>query len=86
MFACHESAVDFKPQWEYTEKSAIANAANEGCIGGGGVDGAINEAGGNTLVKDRLLLPLIKFDGNEKINEKRCLIGDAKITGPRKYD
>ena len=59
-------------------KSAIVNAANEECLGGGGVDGAISDAGGPTLLKDRTAL-------REKSNGVRCPTGEAVITGPGKY-
>jgi O-acetyl-ADP-ribose deacetylase (regulator of RNase III) len=51
---------------------AIVNAANEGCSGGGGVDGAINRAGTEALTRAREALP--KFDG------VRCRTGSAVIT------
>jgi hypothetical protein len=35
---------------------AVVNAANEGCVGGGGVDGAVNAVGGSALVRARRLL------------------------------
>ena len=35
---------------------ALVNAANEGCIGGSGVDGAVNDAGGAALVAERRTL------------------------------
>jgi len=35
---------------------AVVNAANEGCVGGGGVDGAVNRLGGAALVRARRLL------------------------------
>eukprot|EP00565_Helicotheca_tamesis_P002498 CAMPEP_0185723102 /NCGR_PEP_ID=MMETSP1171-20130828/49_1 /TAXON_ID=374046 /ORGANISM="Helicotheca tamensis, Strain CCMP826" /LENGTH=229 /DNA_ID=CAMNT_0028390765 /DNA_START=53 /DNA_END=742 /DNA_ORIENTATION=+ len=75
------SVVDFT----YTpnhEKSAIVNAANEGCLGGGGVDGAITEAGGPNLEKDRLSLPVELVDDGYEL---RCPTGDAKTTGPGSY-
>lgn len=56
-------------------KSAIVNAANEGCLGGGGVDGAISNAGGEELYNDRFNLPQVTPG-------VRCLTGNAVITGP----
>jgi len=58
---------------------AIVNAANERCIRGGGVDGAINNAGGPNLWKDREALPLLSKEG------KRCHTGGAVVTGPGRY-
>ena len=52
---------------------AIVNAANEGCIGGGGIDGEVNRRGGETLQEARFALPRVGAGC-------RCLTGDAKIT------
>jgi len=54
---------------------AIVNAANEGCLGGGGIDGRICDLGGSVLAEARLALPVL--DG---CSSKRCNTGDAKIT------
>jgi len=62
---------------------AIVNAANEGCIGGGGVDGCISDAGGRTLRKHRLALPIL--EESEESKGVRCPTGQAKITGPGRY-
>lgn len=56
---------------------AIVNAANEHCLGGGGVDGAISLAGGSELLNARLQLPVLKVSGKTDL---RCETGDAKIT------
>lgn len=89
------SVVDFdyppKPS-----KSGIVNAANEGCIGGGGVDGAVGDAGGPNLLRDRHALPVLsrqnhgeeEYDsGYESFDdyEIRCFTGGAKTTGPGSY-
>lgn len=60
------SVVDFRGD-------AIVNAANRGCLGGGGVDGAINDAGGYRLEEARRELPVLR-------PYVRCETGDAKVT------
>ena len=55
------------------EGDAIVNAANRGCLGGGGVDGAISSAGGDALADARLALPLVR-------RGVRCEAGDAVVT------
>ena len=57
------------------EGGAIVNAANRGCQGGGGVDGAITRAGGDELRKLRRRLPK-PFPGVDD----RCETGDAVRT------
>jgi O-acetyl-ADP-ribose deacetylase (regulator of RNase III) len=54
------------------------NAANESCLGGGGVDGAISSAGGPRLLADRKALPIVGPG-------IRCKTGNAVITGPNSY-
>jgi len=54
---------------------AIVNAANKGCLGGGGVDGAISSAGGPALLAARKALPLVSGSSST-----RCPTGEARIT------
>jgi O-acetyl-ADP-ribose deacetylase len=64
---------------------AIVNAANTGCLGGGGVDGAITSAGGPSLAEDRKALPILDLAEEAREGGVRCPTGQAKLTGPGKY-
>ena len=68
-------------------RGAIVNAANEACLGGRGVDGAINGAGGPDLERDRrALAPLLAGEGGGGVErEVRCPTGGAVTTGPGTY-
>lgn len=77
------SVVDFAWDGVNPNNAAIVNAANEGCLGGGGVDGAINTAGGPNLQRDRASLPVLKR--SVSFGEVRCPTGSAVITGPGSY-
>jgi len=60
------SVIDF-------QGDVMVNAANNGCISGGGVDGAISSAGGDELHEARLKLPVLR-------SGVRCETGGAKLT------
>jgi O-acetyl-ADP-ribose deacetylase (regulator of RNase III) len=66
LYAIQGSLVDF-------EGDVIVNAANEACLGGSGIDGAIADKGGALLFQARNALPVIKTN-------VRCLTGEAKTT------
>ena len=80
LVVCFGSIVDFYYPTNPV-RSAIVNAANNRCLGGGGVDGAISIAGGPDLLSDRTALPYFDI----KKMQVRCLTGDAVITGPNTY-
>ena len=66
VYVGHDSVVNFSGD-------AIVNAANEGCLGGGGIDGEINRRGGQVLLDARGALPMVGTG-------IRCKTGDAKMT------
>jgi hypothetical protein len=51
------------PGWQHAvgaaNGSSVANAANEGCLEGSGVDGSVYDAGGSSLAVARSALPLL---------------------------
>jgi len=59
--------------------AAIVNVTNVGVLGGGGIDTEITRAGGERLLSARLNLPVV--DGEAT----RCVVGDAKLTGPASF-
>lgn len=69
---CRGSVLDFVGD-------AIVNAANTGCLGGGGVDGAISKAGGMTLQRAREALPVLE-KGENGWSSVRCRVGEAVTT------
>lgn len=68
LIICKGSVVDF-------DGDSIVNAANEGCLGGGGVDGAISARGGRALMEARYNLPIVP--GTRGV---RCPTGGAVLT------
>jgi O-acetyl-ADP-ribose deacetylase len=76
----HGSVLDFK-----SYSGAIVNAANEGCLGGCGIDGAITNAGGAELERARLALPIVDSKGANEYPIIRCRTGDAVVTGPANF-
>jgi hypothetical protein len=66
------SVVDFSSSL----KGAIVNAADEGCLGGGGADGVIAMAGGPNLANDRLMLLVLYHHGRRGIH---CPTGSAAV-------
>lgn len=62
---------------------ALVNAANEQCLGGGGVDGAVHKASGPKLKEFCNKLPIVKtYERGGYLTNVRCPTGDAKITLP----
>mmetsp|Transcript_2037 Transcript_2037/g.4614 ORF Transcript_2037/g.4614 Transcript_2037/m.4614 type:complete len:327 (-) Transcript_2037:335-1315(-) len=70
---CAGSVIDF-------HGDAIVNAANMGGIGGGGIDGAVNYAGGSDLLDARCNLPFVKPGVRIPTGESRMTVsGDLPV-------
>jgi O-acetyl-ADP-ribose deacetylase (regulator of RNase III) len=77
------------------DDGAIVNATNGLCLGGGGVDGAVNRLGGPNMRQDRFALPVLEelrpaaspTTGKGTASQKhiRCKTGHAVVTGPKEY-
>eukprot|EP01047_Picozoa_sp_COSAG01_P091729 COSAG01_NODE_23269_length_821_cov_1.628809_1_plen_178_part_10 len=79
LFVSKGSAVHFGGGTTWPPESiAIVNAANSKGLGGGGIDRAINDAGGDELARDRRSLP-------ENVDGERIATGQAVATGPKQY-
>jgi O-acetyl-ADP-ribose deacetylase (regulator of RNase III) len=76
LYAIQGSLVDFKGD-------VMVNAADDKCLGGGGIDGVIRDKGGDLLLQARRALPLIKDvkgPTGEAKKDIRCPTGQAKTT------
>jgi O-acetyl-ADP-ribose deacetylase (regulator of RNase III) len=76
LYAIQGTLVDFKGD-------VMVNAADDKCIGGGGIDGAIAIKGGAKLLQARTALPIIKGvkgPTGEAKKDIRCPTGQAKTT------
>ena len=61
------SIVDFRG-------NAIVNAANQGCLSGGGVDAVVTRAGGEALAQARRNLPFLR----SPTGKVRCAVQSAR--------
>ena len=85
-FAGRKTAAGAAAEWP-AARCAIVNAANCGGLGGGGVDGAIAQAGGPLLAADRQALPVLATGSSGRAGRRaeRIQLGGSVLTGPGRY-